>query len=225
MRTVVYQSYRTTGVPAWLARCLASVQAWAARRGFQYRFLGDELFERAPKLASKVAMTDVARLVVAQELLVDHDRAVWIDADVVVLDPAWELPEGDFYLCHELWPVAEGFEARVNNAVSIYSRDNVFLPFYLDACKVVIAAGEPHKLALGTELLTRWHRVAPLPLLDNIGMFGPAILRDLAHGTDAILSAYLRAMAVPLVAANCCASLDLSDAVYAAAIANYSSRR
>ena len=38
MDTVVLQSFRTHDVPPWLARCMASVQAWARQEGWGYEF-------------------------------------------------------------------------------------------------------------------------------------------------------------------------------------------
>jgi hypothetical protein len=240
MRTVVYQSFRATDVPAWMSRCMASVRAWATACGFDYRFFGDELFDRVSaadrgRIDDKLVLSDLARLLVSRELLSEgYDRTVWIDADVVVFDPdAWELPTAsDYYLCHELWPVAVTstgiqFERRVNNAISVYSRGTPFLDFYIDACRRIIARAErPHTLELGTRLLTVLQQGFPLPLLPNIGMFSPLILADLAYGTSHLLPTYLHAVDTPLVAANCCASLRdqhhqgivLTDEVYAAAV-------
>jgi len=48
MRTVVYQSFRTENVPAWISRCLESVRLWAGAKGYDYRFIGDEIFDLAP---------------------------------------------------------------------------------------------------------------------------------------------------------------------------------
>ena len=48
MKTVVYQSYRTTSVPAWIDECMKSVRRWAQLKGFEYVFFDDEIFERVP---------------------------------------------------------------------------------------------------------------------------------------------------------------------------------
>ena len=44
MKTLVVQSYRTVDVPVWIGRCLASVKAWSALRGYDYRFADDSSF-------------------------------------------------------------------------------------------------------------------------------------------------------------------------------------
>ena len=48
MKTIVYQSYRTTDVPAWVQTCLHSARDWAASRGFEYRFFDDRFFDYCP---------------------------------------------------------------------------------------------------------------------------------------------------------------------------------
>ena len=89
--TIVIQSYRTHDVPPWLARCLASVRAWAEECGFTYRFLGDELFDPLPaRLRLRAGhlpqmLADLGRLhAIATALAEGADRAVWAGADVVV---------------------------------------------------------------------------------------------------------------------------------------------
>ena len=45
MSTIVFQSYRTHDVRAWIERCLASVREWARGAGHAYAFLDDRLFD------------------------------------------------------------------------------------------------------------------------------------------------------------------------------------
>jgi hypothetical protein len=61
-RTVVYQSYRTRDVPAWIATCMHTVRAWAASRGFDYRFIDGRLFDRALPGSSASMRTSAASL-------------------------------------------------------------------------------------------------------------------------------------------------------------------
>jgi hypothetical protein len=114
--TVVFQSYRTQGVPGWISRCMQTARRWAEIRGFDYHFVDDRLFDYIPqefrgRTQNKVILSDLARLLVSRELLSEgYKRTVWIDADVVVFDPdPWELPTGsDFYFSHELSPRYQG---------------------------------------------------------------------------------------------------------------------
>lgn len=48
LKTVVYQSYRTTEVADWRRRCMRATQSWAAAEGFDYRFIDDSFFDCVP---------------------------------------------------------------------------------------------------------------------------------------------------------------------------------
>jgi hypothetical protein len=237
--TVVYQSFRTQNVPQWISRCMQSTHDWAALRGFDYHFVDDKLFDYVPadlraRTQNKVILSDIARLLVGKELLANgYTRVVWVDADVVVFDPeSWQLPtESDYYLCHELWPspVAGGvqFDHRVNNAVFVFSAGNPFLDFYIDSCRRVLESDrEQIQWMLGTRFLKAMFGGYPVPVLKNIGMFDLNILEDLTRGSTKLLPMYMKAMSVPLVAANCCFSMTdsshhgftLSEPVFASVI-------
>jgi hypothetical protein len=89
----------------------------------------------------------------------------------------------------------------------VFSQGNVFLDFYIDSCHRILASDvELKNWHLGVRFLTGIRNVSPLPLLMNIGMLGPQLLEDLVRGPKQMLASYVRAMGVPLVAANCCAS-------------------
>jgi hypothetical protein len=238
-RTVVFQSFRTQNVPEWISRCMNSARHWANLRGYDYQFLDDRFFDRIPanlrgKTSNKVILSDLARLLVSRELLNGgHDRVVWIDADVVVFSPErWTLPEEDnFYFSHELWPNPQPngvrLDIRANNAVMVFSAGNTFLDFYIDCCGRILATETNLKnWHLGVRFLTGIRNVCPLPLLPNIAMLGGDLIDDLLRGPRLLLAAYVRAMAVPLVAANVCASYSdptvygrtISDADFAAIV-------
>src|ERR1700691_64233 len=94
MRTVVCQAYCSpTGVPPWIERCMDTVRGWAEHRGFAYERTDDGLFYPVPPWCGQrvggepVRMSALARLLLARSLLARYDRAVWVDADVVVFDP------------------------------------------------------------------------------------------------------------------------------------------
>ena len=78
----------------WLARCMHSVEQWAAAQGFSYRWIDDELFDLLPadlqpgQRISPVIASDIARLIWMQQRLHHGDKAVlWLDADVLVIQP------------------------------------------------------------------------------------------------------------------------------------------
>lgn len=49
MSTLVLPSLRTEEVPLWLQTCLSRVANWAQSRGWDHRFIGDEIFEGVPQ--------------------------------------------------------------------------------------------------------------------------------------------------------------------------------
>jgi hypothetical protein len=222
--TVVYQSFRTQNVPQWIARCMQSARDWATLRGFDYHFVDDKLFDYVQpdlraRTQNKVILSDIARLLVGKELLAKgYNRVVWVDADVVVFDPQnWDLPtDSNYYLCHELWPSPTvggiKFDLRANNAICVFSAGNPFLDFYIDSCRRILES--PHdgnQWMLGTRFLKAILGGAPLPLLRNIGMLDLNILEDLVRGSTKLLPMYVKAMGVPLIAANCCFSMTDSS--------------
>ncbi|MGE5203613.1 MAG: hypothetical protein ACM3O6_16265 [Acidobacteriota bacterium] len=221
MDTVVVQSYRRENVPSWIGRSMASVESWARARGFDYRFVGDEIFDLVPGWYRERAghavqlLTDLGRLVLARNLLAEgYGRAVWIDADVFVFAPErLELPrERDFYLCREVWLEFTGrtieISERVNNCVCAFERGNGFLEFYIAACEQLVrdtpAPASP--LVVGTQFLTHLDRVLRLPRIGNVGLFGAYLVRDVARGGGFFLNAFRQYFRAPIYAANLCAS-------------------
>lgn len=222
MRTIVYQSFRTTQVPAWVETCLGTVKQWAAGNSYDYQFVGDELFDHVPAWFREKAgghicvVADLARLVLARKLLAGgYDRTVWVDADMVVFDPK-SLQVGigsDFAFCQETWlNVDEGNQARcirrVNNSITAFVRGNVHLDFFIDSCERV-ARHYPvlRKLDVSTRFLSELSKILPMQLFANVGMFSPPILADIATGTDGIIKSYMERVSAPLACANLCGSL------------------
>jgi hypothetical protein len=221
-RTVVYQSYRTRDVPAWIATCMHTVRTWAASRGFDYRFIDDRLFDCVPawyrqKAGTQICpLTDLARLTLARQFLAEgYQRTVWVDADIVVFAPAALGVEvgGEFAFCHEVWLDVQPdgqtvFTRRVNNAITVFESGNRHLDFFIDACER-IARPVPalDKLDVGTRFLTHLRVAMPFPLLLNVGTFSPALMHDIAGGTARYLRAYAAQLLMPLACANLCASL------------------
>ena len=85
--------------PVWVSRCMGSVEQWAARSGYGYETLADELFnwvapERRKKLMGRTPiLADLARLRWIESVLSQRGGlVVWIDADSLCLDPSWRLP-------------------------------------------------------------------------------------------------------------------------------------
>ena len=222
MRTVVYQSYRSDQVPTWLSSCMRTVREWASESGYEYRLFDDEFFSFAPDWFRQRAdhqicpVTDLARLVAAKNFLAqDFDRAIWVDADVVVFAPDKLVVDtsSGFTLCHEVWPYTDptgrsGVSKRVNNCIAAFQKGTIHLDFLIDAClRIAHNKTKLGKLDVGTAFLTQLRGILPFPLLMNVGSFGPAILADIAVGDGPRLRDYAEALPLPLACANLCASL------------------
>jgi len=225
MKTVVYQSYRTDEVPAWIQRCLDSVQGWAGDREYDYQFSGDEFFDllpddyRAKAAGRSPILSDLARLILARNLLDEgYQRTLWVDADVLIFDPVgFEITiDQNFAFCREVWIQADGHGGlkafrNVHNAVAVFVAGNSFLDFYIDACQRVVGriegqAGLVNQL-VGPKLLSSLHNTIGYPLIDNVGMLSPLVLQDIAQGGGAALDLLAHQLPSPIQAANLCASL------------------
>lgn len=222
MPTVVLQSHREQGRPEWLDRCITSVQAWAAARGFEYRFEGDAFFERAPAWYREKAtgrpmvVADLARLRWAAAMLAQGaERVIWLDADVLVFAPdALQLTTQDGYgLGREIWVQPDGrrwkARAKIHNAVLVFEPGNPLLDFYAHACERLVARydGTPPPHLVGPRLLGVLHNLIGGAVNDTVGTFGPPVLRDVIAGRGPALDACRAASQGAVAAANLGASL------------------
>jgi hypothetical protein len=221
MGTIVFQSFRDERSTA-MARCLASVEAWAKAHGYAYRFLDDALFERVPDwFRERVAgdllpMSDLARLVVARELLDEGwDTVAWLDADVLVFDPkGFNIDIAhDYAFCREVWLRRSGADKLLvteglHNAVCVFARDNPFLDFYIHACESIIrdAEGPIRSHALGPDFLARMADVIGPRTLPDVGLFSPIVTAAIAKGGGRASEAYRKAFGNPVRCANLCLS-------------------
>lgn len=235
-KTVVFQSYRTHAVPAWITRCMASVKSWALQHGHDYCFVDDDMLALAPawyrtKAGSEICpVADLGRLLLARQLLArGHERAIWIDADMLVFRPeALELTlDAGYAFTHEVWVAHDRAGAvtashRVNNSIAMFARHNPQLDFFIDAC-LRIAHAQPRlgKLDVGTRFLSDLRGILPFPLIEAVATLSPLLMLDLAHGESMHLDVLRRAQPQPAACANLCASLEnwaAGDRATAAAI-------
>ena len=218
LKTIVYQSYRIVEVPSWIELCMKTVKDWADINGFDYYFIDDRFFEYVPSwYKDKVngqflLVSDLARLELSKEFLSNgYDRTIWVDADVLIFDPykfTINISE-DYAFCREVWvtPVAKlflKFVYSVNNAVSVFVKNNSFLEFYIQACQSIVKnkQGKISPVEVGTLFLTQLYNILHFPLIRTVGLFSPLVMKDIATGKGSILRKYMKHFASPIYAAN-----------------------
>jgi hypothetical protein len=229
VRTIVIQSYRTTGVEAWMQRCMQSVRSWAESREYEYDFVDDALFEFLPPhirrdaSAPLLPKTDIARLALLHDRLAGgYDRALWIDADVLVFDPTpFRVPEAcGAMFCHEVWTSLDDQGALmhrhgINNAWMMFERAHPLLDFLRYATVELYEQGEPSGMlstALGTTLLSRLGRVLPLQLHTQVACLSPLLISAAYHRDHPEwLRAHAQQHGHRFHAANLCRSLLTSN--------------
>lgn len=220
--TLVIQSHRVPLPYAWLQRCLDSVENWARVKGYDYRFVDDQIFELLePELAEKthgqvVIASDLARLKSLQQGLAEgYACVIWCDADFLIFKTDdFVLPEADFALGREVW-VQTGDQGKlrpyvkVHNAFLMFRQGNHFLDFYTDTAERLLHLnqGRMPPQFIGPKLLTALHNIASCPVMETAGMLSPAVMRDLLAGEGEALDLFHRKSPVALAGANLSSSL------------------
>ena len=203
--TLVIQSHRDPLPYSWLRPCLESVKRWARANAYDYRFVGDELFDPiAPELLEKTASqrviaSDLARLKWMQASLADsYQCVVWCDADFLIFDAQrFILPGTDYALGREVWVQQDkGGKLRVykkvHNAFLMFRRGNHFIDFYTDTAERLLRLnrGRMPPQFIGPKLLTALHNIAICPVLENAAMLSPLVMRDLLVGKGDALALF-----------------------------------
>lgn len=205
-----------------MRHCLASAEAWARAAGHDYRFAGDEIFAQVPdwymaKVGSKLPVaTDYGRLVLLQAALAEgYEQVAWLDADVVVFDPAFRLDfDGTCAFGQEVWVQEKDgrLEARknVHNAVCAFRQGCPVLPFLRHTVESLMRRVDPDRIApqfAGPKLLNALHPLCDFALLPQAGALSPLVLKDLCEGEGPALALLRERSPRPPQALNVCASL------------------
>ncbi|MEQ8441895.1 MAG: hypothetical protein RIM33_00535 [Alphaproteobacteria bacterium] len=206
-----------------------SVRDWAASCGFDYRFLGDEIFDPLPgwyrqKLNGRMPiLADLARLYLLRDALENgHDTAVWLDADTLVFAPdAFDLGPIDATAAfgREIWVDIDAkgkMKAwrNTHNAACLFRKGDTTLPFLIDTTERIIARADPDRIApqmVGPKLLSALDTIAGFSKLDAVHAFSPPVIADIDRGggpaLDRLKSEIAKHRLPTPVAANLCASL------------------
>jgi hypothetical protein len=222
MKTIVLQSFRTRDVPDPISRCLASVESWAAAARFEYRFIDDALFACVPDwFRAKVdgdllPMSDLARLKWAKRLLEEEAmRVIWLDADVLVFDPASFTIDvtSDYAVGREVWVRRGGRDKflttqGLHNAVLVFCRGNSLLDFLIQASEAIVAGATEAVLShqIGPDLLNRFADIIGDRVVPDVGLFSPVVTTEIAKGGGRAVDEHRRAFGAPIRAANLCLS-------------------
>ena len=219
--TLVIQSHRSPLPYRWINRCLESVRDWCALRGCEYRFMGDELFDgvsdsiRGKTRSQPVIATDLARLLTLRNALnTGYDTVVWMDADVLILEPsAFALPDAPCAFGREVWVQHDRHGwlksyKKIHNAFLMFARGDSFLDFYVDSAERLLqrSNGSVPAQFIGPKLLTALHNVVGLPVLESAGTLSPMVIRNILAGAGPALDLFVRRSPQPIAAANLCAS-------------------
>lgn len=225
MTTLVIQSHRAPLPAPWYERCIESVRLWSQAHSYEYRWLGDEIFAALPmrlqpKLREQpVVASDLARLIALQQALAEgFDRVVWVDADVLVLEPQLlDLPAAQALFGREIWvQQAEDTNRlktyrKIHNAFMAFGTDEPVLPFYRMSAERILdrydaAAGPMVTQLIGPKLITLLHNAIGFDVLEAAGMLSPLVARNVLEGGGPALDRFLAASAVLPQAVNLCGS-------------------
>jgi len=223
MKTIVYQSFSPNNIPAWLQTCLDSVRAWCYQQGWEYALIGDEIFALLPEWYwektrhRQMIATDLGRLLLARQFLdKGYDRAIWLDADVLIFAPELlNIPITEEYAFgFEVWVQSHNNQLRaypkVHNAICVFCADNSFLDFYIHACQRIVQRFQGKQMVpqlVGPKFLTLLHNTMQLPLIPEVAMFSPLVLQDILNGGGSALTLHQQTQNSPIYAANLSASL------------------
>jgi len=221
LKTIIFQSQAKSNMQPWVEACLETVRIWATQTSVDYQFLGDEIFEFVPEYLrykfkdQPVILTDLARLRLLNSALNDaYDRAVWIDADLLVFNPyALDLIKAFHAVGREVWVQKAGSQLKVyrkvHNAFLMGTKDDSFLPFYADAAETMLRRAEGPLVPqfIGPKLLTAQHNITALHVQESVGMVSPLALRDALNGGGPALDLTLAGHERGLDAVNLSASL------------------
>mgnify|MGYP000449484624 CR=1 FL=1 len=171
--------------PDWVSRCMTSVADWCQRRGYAHQMIGDELFDwvkpdlRAKLHDRKPILADLARLRwIESELSARGGLAVWIDADTVVVDPTWHIPDSTHtFFGEECWvqPLAEGAWRAYqspHNAFMGFTAASPVLGFLAYLSESIIERADAAHIApqmVGPKLLKALNNLAQFTLVPEAG--------------------------------------------------------
>jgi hypothetical protein len=226
--TLVLQSHRQPLPLPWIQACLDSVRRWADANCFDYRFIGDELFDSVPEsllqktAQQRVITTDLARLHALQAgLWSDYQTVIWCDADFLIFNPIeFVLPDVAYALGREVWIQADSNNKpsvyrKVHNAFMMFRKGNTFLDFYAESAERLLSknTGRMTPQFIGPKLLTALHNIVICPVLETAGMLSPMVIKDIIRGQGYALDLFRKNSPTHICAANLSSSLTQQECI------------
>ena len=195
------------------------VKDWSESRGWDYKRVGDEIFDLVPKEYREKSqneihlMVDLARLILAHRFLSRYERVVWLDADVLILDPDSFLDDwpNSFAFSHEIWLNNEGgagvlkAKRNINNAVCCFCRPDARLNFFIDATyRRVMDLKNLRHFDASTTFLSQLNDIYTLPQFLNVALFSPHITQAILKNEEALVQWYGSQLPSKVKAVNLC---------------------
>ena len=213
--------------PDWVSRCMRSVADWSQQQGYDYRYIGDALFDWVtPALRAKLQdrtpiLADLARLRwIESELAARGGLVAWIDADTLVVDSTWQLPDTEHTIFgEECWvqPTAEGAWRAYqspHNAFMGFTAASPVLGFLAYLSESIIERADAAHIApqmVGPKLLKALNNLAQFTLMPEAGAVSPALLAEWVGEAGPATACYELATRPPLALVNLCSSLIESE--------------
>ena len=213
--------------PDWVSRCMRSVADWSQQQGYHYHCIGDQLFDWVtPELRAKLKqrtpiLADLARLRwIESELAARGGIVVWIDADTLVVDPTWRVPEAmHTFFGEECWvqPTTEGAWRAYqspHNAFMGFTAASPVLGFLAYLSESIIERADAAHIApqmVGPKLLKALNNLAQFTLVPEAGAVSPELLAEWVGDAGAATACYEQAARAQLALVNLCSSLTHSE--------------
>jgi hypothetical protein len=230
--TLIIQTFRNHTIPAWIQRCLDSVQKWASLHQHDYSLAGDEFYDLCgPEYLARgnknpQAITNLARLVATrQQLDAGYQRVIWMDADTFVFNPAklvFDFPAErlttGYAFGREVWlardpaGVLHVAPPCAHNAATFFTQCAVDLDMlitlirHIDAKRQIVS-----NYQVGVNLLRGLQYSLMFPTFSHVSVFSPDLLHALAERDEKVLRFYGQAYRYQSCAGNLGLSLKVEE--------------